>query len=144
MVLAHHIDNFQGGLAGACGKAAHLIGHHGKPSPMLASAGRFDGGVERQQVGLIGNPADGLDDGADDVGLFAHGIDAQRRLVQVLGDVLDDLHRLLHHLGALARAGVVLHRGTVGRIRGGLQGRHLLGDVAGELDHFVQAALGVE
>ncbi|MNF79130.1 hypothetical protein D3C84_613360 [compost metagenome] len=144
MVLAHHLDNLQRRLTGARREAAHFIGYHRKPAPVLSGTGRFDRRVERQQVGLIGNAANGLHDGADDVGLFAHGVDAQSRLVQVPGNVLDDLHRLLHHLGALARADVVLYRSAVGRFCGGLQGGHLVGDIAGELDHLVQPPLGVE
>ncbi|MNF77074.1 hypothetical protein D3C84_592120 [compost metagenome] len=104
---------------------------------MLPGASRFDGCVEGQQVGLIGNAADGLHNGADDVGLLADSVDAHRRFVQVLGNVLDDLHRLLHHLGPFTRTNIVLHGGAVGRFSGGLQGGHLVSDVAGKLDDFV-------
>ena len=38
---------------GALGQFAHFVGHHGKPSAGFASAGGFDGGVQRQQVSLI-------------------------------------------------------------------------------------------
>ncbi|MNI54539.1 hypothetical protein D3C73_1094370 [compost metagenome] len=81
---------------------------------MLPGPCRFDGRVERQEVGLIGDAANGLDDGADDVGLLADRIDAQRRFVQVPGNILDDLNRLLHHLGTFTCAHIVLHRGAVG------------------------------
>ncbi len=36
---------------------------------MFAGAGRFDGGVQGQQVGLVGNPRHGMDDLADLFGL---------------------------------------------------------------------------
>ncbi|MNH08878.1 hypothetical protein D3C79_683160 [compost metagenome] len=42
----------------ALGQAAHLIGNHGKAAPGFACAGRFDGGIQCQQVGLLGNGAD--------------------------------------------------------------------------------------
>jgi hypothetical protein len=39
---------------------ANFVGDHGKASPLLArtnpSPSRFDGGVERQQIDLLGNP----------------------------------------------------------------------------------------
>ena len=50
-------------LLGAAGEVTHLIGHHGEPSAMLSGAGGFDGGVERQQIGLFGDVADHIDDG---------------------------------------------------------------------------------
>ncbi len=37
-----------------------------------------------------------------------------------------------------------MHRSGVGRIGGGAQGGDLIGDVAGELHHFIQAPVGVE
>ncbi len=39
-----------------------LVGHHRETTTLLAGPCRFDGGIERQQVGLLGNRADGLDD----------------------------------------------------------------------------------
>jgi hypothetical protein len=37
---------------------ANFVGDYGKASPLLArtSPSRFDGGVERQQIDLLGNP----------------------------------------------------------------------------------------
>ncbi len=51
--LADGALDLLGGLAGAAGQLAHLVGHHGKPAALLAGAGRLDGGVEGQQVGLL-------------------------------------------------------------------------------------------
>ena len=39
---------------------------------MFTGTGGFDGGVQRQQVGLRGNIFDGFDNGADLFGAFAH------------------------------------------------------------------------
>ena len=55
-VFLHALDDRSDvlrGLGAALGEPAHLIGHHGKAPPGLARARRLDGGVERQQVGLI-------------------------------------------------------------------------------------------
>ena len=34
-------------------RVAHLVGHHGEATALLAGAGSLDGGVEGQQVGLL-------------------------------------------------------------------------------------------
>ncbi|MNJ65017.1 hypothetical protein D3C77_610090 [compost metagenome] len=47
--------DFFGGLLGALGQAAHFIGDHGKAASGFTGARRFDGGVEGQQVGLLGH-----------------------------------------------------------------------------------------
>ncbi|KHA57726.1 hypothetical protein NM74_04635 [Aeromonas hydrophila] len=39
-----------GGLAGPARQQPHLVGHHGKPAPLLAGPRRLDGGIERQQI----------------------------------------------------------------------------------------------
>src|SRR5699024_9231440 len=57
--------DFFGRLGGAVGEFSHFIGDHSKPAAMLAGAGRFDGGVERQKIGLIGDVVDDFDDLAD-------------------------------------------------------------------------------
>ena len=47
-----------GGLGRTLGQAAHLAGHHREAAALLAGAGRFDRGVERQDVGLEGDAVD--------------------------------------------------------------------------------------
>ena len=78
-------------LLGVARQLAHLVGHHRKTAPLLAGPGRLDGGVERQQVGLIGDP---LDDGED------------------AGDLLAVVSQPFHHLGVLARLGGHLVHGV--------------------------------
>ncbi|MNZ49154.1 hypothetical protein D3C78_669150 [compost metagenome] len=63
-VLDHLADLF-GGIRRAPSQAAHLFRHHGEPAAMLAGARRFDGRVERQQIGLIGNRLDDMGDALD-------------------------------------------------------------------------------
>lgn len=55
----------------------------------LPSSRRFNGGVECQQIGLIGDAANGLDNAADDTGQFAHRIDADGGFVEILGNLFD-------------------------------------------------------
>ena len=50
---------------------ADFVGHHGETQAVLTGTGRFDRGVQRQQVGLLGQIVDDLDDLADVVGARA-------------------------------------------------------------------------
>ena len=54
-----------GGLGGLLGEFLHLVGDHGKALSGFAGACGFDGGVERQQIGLLRDGGDHLDDLAD-------------------------------------------------------------------------------
>ncbi|MNL01413.1 hypothetical protein D3C87_1218810 [compost metagenome] len=66
-----------GGLLGALGQAADFVGDHGKTTSGFTGAGCFDGGVERQQVGLLGHGLDDVEHAADLVAFaleFAHGL----------------------------------------------------------------------
>ena len=67
-----------GRATGALGQLAHLVGDDGEALALLAGPGGLDGGVERQQVGLVGDVVDGLDDGADLVALGAELGDLDR------------------------------------------------------------------
>ncbi|MNV09756.1 hypothetical protein D3C71_1002600 [compost metagenome] len=50
--------DFGRGAGGALRQRAHFFGHHGKAATHFPGTRRFNGGVQRQQVGLIGNRAD--------------------------------------------------------------------------------------
>jgi hypothetical protein len=50
---------------GLAGERFDLGRHHGKAAAGIARARRLDGGVQRQQIGLLGNRRDQLDDVAD-------------------------------------------------------------------------------
>ena len=64
MVLPYDVNDFYRRLTGASGQIAHFIGNHGKTPSLLTRPCGFDGRIERQQVGLLGNPADGLHNAA--------------------------------------------------------------------------------
>ena len=53
------------GLGGLLGQFLDFVGDHGKTLAGFAGAGGFDGGVQRQQIGLLSNRSDDLDDLAD-------------------------------------------------------------------------------
>jgi len=64
----HRLSHLLGGPHGTLGQAPHLIGHNGEAAPGFSGAGRFDTGVQRQQIGLVGDPFDDRDDAADPLG----------------------------------------------------------------------------
>src|SRR5471032_2725174 len=99
----------------ALGQVAHLGGDHGEAPALLARAGRLDGRVQGQDIGLEGDAvdhADGLDDVADDLAALA-GDEAgvARHFIGLLGAVgvlLDGGGQLFHRRGGLfQRAGLV-------------------------------------
>jgi len=57
-----------GGPGAAIGQRLHLVGDDGEALAGLAGAGRLDGRVERQQVGVVGDLADNVEDAADALG----------------------------------------------------------------------------
>ncbi|PMQ07103.1 hypothetical protein PseAD21_28190 [Pseudomonas sp. AD21] len=127
--LDHDADFFHR-ILGTLGEVAHFIGHHRETTPALAGASRFDGGVERQQVGLFGDAADHFQHRADLLAVdrqrfdFGHGFaDFISQLIDVAGAALDDRHAVPGRLiGAL---------GSVGRVR------CAVGDIVGGGAHFV-------
>ena len=127
-----------GGAAGLLGELAHLVGDDGEAAPVLAGAGRLDGGVEGQQVGLLGDAGDGVDDRADLLGLRAELADGLGGAAGGRAQAAHRLRRGRHRGRAVAgeRAGLLgaaLRRGhLVGR--GARGAGHLLGQRARALD----------
>ena len=66
--LADLLADFLGRLRGLRGERLDLGGDDGKSPSRLAGPRRFDGGVQRQQIGLLGHRADHLDHFADPAG----------------------------------------------------------------------------
>ncbi len=72
---ADQLADFLGGGGGFFRQLADFIGDHRKAQAVFAGAGGFNGGVERQQVGLLGDVVDDLDDFADVVDALAEAAD---------------------------------------------------------------------
>ncbi len=125
-----HLCDLLGGVGGAFGQLAHLIGHHGETSALVAGTGSFDRRIERQQVGLRGDVADHPDDGGNLPGALAQLGDGTRRITHRDGDLADLLDHCGDDLAALARqlAGTMGQRvGLAGIARNTLDAdRHLL------------------
>ena len=73
--LFNHLLDLHRGLLGAAGEGTHLVCHHGKAAALLAGPGGLDGGVERQQVGLLGDGVDDVDHFVDAVGIVGQPLD---------------------------------------------------------------------
>jgi len=53
----HHLLDFRRRLRSAVRRRAHFIGNHGKPATCFTRTGGFNGRIECQQIGLLGNRA---------------------------------------------------------------------------------------
>ena len=62
---AHHAGDFLRRTGRALGQFPHFVGDDSKTASHFSGTRRFDGRVERQQIGLIGHPLDDVDDAAD-------------------------------------------------------------------------------
>ncbi len=71
------------------GERFDLVCDDGEAVAGLAGGGGFDGGVERQQVGLVGDVVDDVDDFVDALDALAEGFDV---VGDVVGSVFDAFH----------------------------------------------------
>ena len=65
LYLCRQILRVERALLRTLSQRADLIGHHGESAAVIAGARRLDRGIERQQIGLVRDVADGLGDVAD-------------------------------------------------------------------------------
>ena len=104
-------------------QAAHLICHHGEATALLASARSLDGGVERQQVGLLSDTANHIKDAADALAVHFE-------LTDHLGRAVDLGRQCIHHFDGPLHLLATRSRFMIGmpRFFGGASGaaRHLL------------------
>ncbi|MNJ21788.1 hypothetical protein D3C77_161510 [compost metagenome] len=144
--LFNHLLDLHRGLLGAAGEGAYLVCHHGKAASLLAGPGGLDGGVERQQVGLLGDGVDDVDHLVDAVGIVGQPLDGAGGVAYLVRQGTDGGNGARHPLGAVGRlfAGLAgLQQGVVGiaghfadrrrhLLHGGGQGVHVLALGAGQ------------
>jgi hypothetical protein len=123
----NHLTDLAGRLRGPLGELAHFIGDDGKTTPLFTGARRFDGRVEGQQVGLIGNLANRLDDAADRFRTFAERADHRRRTGHRSGDLLHFGRRVAHDRHAFGRQRARRFRNAGGLARLLMHLIHVLG-----------------
>src|SRR6266704_2446928 len=104
----NEVRDFLRGLGGLFGEFADFIVNNGKPQTVLTRAGRFDGGVQREQVGLFGKVIDDFNDFSDVIGTVAQNVNDLGRGLNGLIGTVEAVGGLLHGLDAsddfLARA----------------------------------------
>jgi len=77
-------------------QVAHLVGHDREATARLAGTRCLDGGVECQQVGLVGDRLHVLQQREDTVQVLGHRVDVADGGPALAGDFLQRLHQLLH------------------------------------------------
>src|SRR5690606_28707878 len=111
-------------------QVAHFVGDHGEAAALFTRARCLDGGVERQQVGLLGNAANGDEDGVDVLAVPGQVLHHAHGAADLAGQCRDGRRGFLYHLLALIGRLV----GVVGCF-GGMGG--VACDVLGGGGHFV-------
>ena len=102
---------------------SHFLGNDGESEAMLAGARGFDRGVERKQVGLLGEIVNHFDDLADVVGAAAENVDDFSRSLDGVAGAIESFGGLVHR----GHAGLGLFAGAVGDVHEHLGGvRHAL------------------
>ncbi len=136
-----HALDFLGTLLGAAGQCADFIGHHRKATPGFTGTGGFNGGVEGQQVGLLGNRADHPEHADNRRHVLLQAIQGHATAADVIHQRMNLRDAAIHHaLGGLAFGVGLLRRhgralGTAGHFMGGRRHfidrrRHLVGFLA--------------
>ena len=116
---------------GACGQAAHLVGDHGETAALFSGAGGFDGGVQGQEVGLLGDAFDDIDHRSDAFALLLDLLNRLFRLLHLLGQRIDGVGTLLNQFAPASGLAVRRFGGLLG---GGCVFRHI-GNAGGHLIH---------
>ena len=144
--LLDHAGDFAGGRGGAFGQLAHFVGHHGKAAALLTSAGGFNGGVQRQQIGLVSDFTNHGDNAGNLLGFLGHGVNA--RAASCTSEAMASISLAVD--GNRFAAGVRAGAGFVGNLFGGAgvfadagnaggQGFHRQGHRRGRLGLFHRA-----
>ncbi len=87
--VGDHLPDFTGRRRRARGQPPHLIGHHRKAATVLAGPRRFNGRVQRQQIGLAG---DGLDYQCDPLDIVAAQTQGFDQLAAAAGALTELMH----------------------------------------------------
>src|SRR5690606_25164205 len=120
--LDQRFDLFRG-CGGTLSQTLYFVRYHREAAAGVTGHRRLDGGVEREDVGLVGDVVDERDDVADFLRRFAETLDPLRRFLDLLANVIHALDGVLYHLGAGIgdRNRALGHRGRFGGV-----GRYLV------------------
>ncbi len=101
--LFDHLLDLHRRLLGTAGECTHLISYHRKAATLLTGTGRFDGGVQGQQVGLLGDGVDDVDHFIDPVGVVGEPLDRAGGVANLVGQGADRLDGAGYPVGAIGR-----------------------------------------
>ncbi|MCY1532076.1 hypothetical protein D9M68_673220 [compost metagenome] len=141
--IDHPLD-FLGALLSTAGQGTDFIGHHREATTGLTGTCRFDGGIERQQVGLFGDRADYIEHADNRQHILLQAVERHATLANVQHQRVNAGNAAIHHLLGRLAFQVGLLRGDSGAL-GTL--RHLMGrrghfiDRGGDLIGFVTLLL---
>ena len=90
------LRNFACGLGRFFCQLTHFISNYGKSQAMFTGARGFNRGIERQQVGLLGQIVNHLNDLADVVGALSQDRDDLRRRTDCRVDTVQAIRGLFH------------------------------------------------
>ncbi|MCY1422608.1 hypothetical protein D9M71_382980 [compost metagenome] len=124
MELGDHLLDFFGRLLGSFGQGPDFVGYHGETTALLTGPCRLDGGIERQQVGLLGDALDHFEHTADGLAVAGQLVDHQYRLIDLAGQRGNAALLRLHQ--ATTTDGLIVDTVGTAHRRGGTA-RHFLG-----------------
>ena len=131
--LFDHLLDLDGGGLSPVGQLANFGGHHGKAATRFTGAGRLDGRVKCQQVGLFRDAANGVDHRANALDPLLHLVDHGGGALDVAGEGVDGADGVGDAAAPLFRQLAGFGGGVRGLIRMG-------GHFANGADHLAHGA----
>ncbi len=134
-----HALNLAGALLRAAGQRPYLVSHHRESTPRLAGTGCLDGGIERQQIGLLGNGTNHVEHADDAFHVLLQSLQRLAAAAQLAHQFMNLVNALVYDL--LGRKALLIGfarglGGTLGAHRHFVgSGRHLV-DCRGHLVGF--------
>ena len=98
-----HIIDFMSALLGSTRQRANFIRDYGKTTPLFSSSSGFDRGVERKQIGLLGDASYHLNNRTYLGGFLCQLSDNQRSLFHIIDQIIDTLTGNNDYLTSLLR-----------------------------------------
>ncbi|MNO72501.1 hypothetical protein D3C76_634510 [compost metagenome] len=125
MQFLDHLLHLLRRVLGAVGEVAHFVGNHRKSTSGLTGTSGFDRGIERQQVGLLGDAGDYFQNLPDVDGVAVERLDVAARVADLGRQLVHGrngfIHNLLTLFGQRARIARMLRGegGVLGDFLGG-------------------------
>src|SRR5690606_39259692 len=141
----HQCLDLLGGSRGTFCQALYFVGNHREAAARVTGHGGLGGGVQRQNVGLVGNVVNQRYDVTDLLGRFTQTLDPLRGFLNLLTDGIHAVNRILYHLGAFLGDAyrALSNRGRFGSVGGYLvDGHGHFVDGRGRAGNFLRLVFG--